>query len=441
LASSTKNVTVIGAGLAGCEAALQLARRGVNVRLIEMKPLKRGPAHSCDNLAELVCSNSLRSDRFSSAAGLLKAEMRRCGSALMAAADACAVPAGRALAVDRLRFSEAVEAAIGAQPNISLERGYAQSLPDERTILATGPLTDGGLACALAQAGAMLAYHDAIAPLVSADSIDMTRAYFATRYDQEDGTGGDYLNCPLTEEDYNALVDALVEGEKSPLHDFETAPFFEGCLPIEEMARRGPRTLKFGPLKPVGLTDPSTGRWPHAVVQLRREDEAGTAYNLVGFQTRLVRSAQDRVIRLIPALRNAHIERYGQVHRNSFVNAPVVLDDHLRLVSLPRISLAGQLTGSEGYIEAIATGLLSALFVAAELGGKNLEPPPRTTALGGLHGHLRKLTKSYQPSNIVWAMLEYEPRKRAQSKKEHRQLLGDKALKDLEDWWANVPGI
>lgn len=430
----TPFVTVIGAGLAGCEAAFQLAQRGVHVTLVEMKPVARGPAHSTDSLAELVCSNSLRADRVSSAVGLLKAELRRCGSLLMKVADECAVPAGRALAVDRQQFSAGIEAAMAAHPRICLERRQLEALPEGRVILATGPLTDGPLAAALSEAGAVLAYHDAIAPLVSADSIDMAKAYFATRYDQEDGTGGDYLNCPLTEPEYNALVEAMVEAEKTPLRDFETAPFFEGCLPIEEMARRGPRTLKFGPLKPVGLTDPTTGRWPFAVVQLRHEDTAGTSYNLVGFQTRLLRREQDRVLRLIPALANVHIERYGQVHRNSFVDAPIALDDSLRLKNLPRVSLAGQLTGSEGYVEAMATGLLTAWFCAAELAGGSLPPPPKTTALGGLHSHLRKLTKSYQPSNIVWAMLEYEPRQRGQGKKEHRQLIGEAALRALEAW-------
>ncbi|MCU0661952.1 MAG: methylenetetrahydrofolate--tRNA-(uracil(54)-C(5))-methyltransferase (FADH(2)-oxidizing) TrmFO, partial [Myxococcota bacterium] len=243
---SSPSATVIGAGLAGCEAALALARQGLEVALVEMKPLCRGPAHSTDHLAELVCSNSLRADRLSSAVGLLKAELRRCGSALMTVADACAVPAGRALAVDRTAFSQGVEEAIAKEPRIRLERRHVESLPQGRVILATGPLTEGVLADSLGEAGAVLSYHDAIAPLVCADSIDMDKAYFATRYDQEDGSGGDYLNCPLKEDEYNALVEALVDADKAPLRDFETAPFFEGCLPIEEMARRGQRTLKFG---------------------------------------------------------------------------------------------------------------------------------------------------------------------------------------------------
>jgi len=435
--SATRSVTVIGGGLAGCEAAWQLARRGVRVTLVEMKPAERTPAHASDCLAELVCSNSLRGAALSSAVGLLKEELRRAGSLLIDCADETAVPAGRALAVDRLRFSEAVERAIAQERLIEIERGRRDELvPGERTIVATGPLTSGGLVDALARHGATLAYHDAIAPLVTADSVDMGQVFTADRYG-DPGSEGAYLNCPFGEREYLELVRELVAAERTPLHDFETAPFFEGCLPVEEMAARGPLTLAHGPLKPVGLVDPRTGRRPFAVAQLRREDRAGTAYNLVGFQTRLTRPEQRRVIRMIPGLERAVFERYGQVHRNTFVDSPRVLDDEMRLRGDPAVSLAGQLTGVEGYVESIASGLYVGLAVAAEIAGLEVAYPPPSTAIGGLLRHTRR-AGSYQPSNVVWAMIEAPPRARKQGKRDHREGSARRALEDLERWLSGL---
>jgi methylenetetrahydrofolate--tRNA-(uracil-5-)-methyltransferase len=430
---------VIGGGLAGCEAAWQLAERGVAVELIEMKPAERSPAHGANGLAELVCSNSLRGVALSGAVGLLKEELARLGSLLVATAREHAVPAGRALAVDRSRFSAAVERAIEGHPSIRITRRRQRQLPTTgRVVVATGPLTDGPLLEALASHGAPLAYHDAIAPLVSADSIDRSVAFRASRYEQDDGAPGDYLNCPFDERQYHEFVAALVAADKVPLHDFENAPFFEGCLPVEEMAARGPETLAHGPLKPVGLLDPRTDRRPYAVAQLRQEDAAGSAYNLVGFQTRLRRPEQRRVLRLIPGLATARFERYGQVHRNSFVDAPRVLDDRMRLVDAPRVSIAGQLTGVEGYVESIGSGLLVGLLVAAELRGAELELPPATTALGGLCRYLRRPVSRFQPSNVVWSMIETAPRRRGQGKRARREADAERALDDLAAWHRRI---
>jgi methylenetetrahydrofolate--tRNA-(uracil-5-)-methyltransferase len=435
--SSTPKVVVIGGGLAGCEAAWQIARRGNRVTLVEMKPGARSPAHRSDHLAELVCSNSLRGAALSGAVGLLKEELRRLGSLLIRCADATAVPAGRALAVDRDRFSLGVEQAIADHPAIEVERERREDLTGQgRVIVATGPLTDGGIYDALERHGAILAYHDAIAPLFSADSIDRERVFRADRYADPD-TGGAYLNCPFGEGEYLEFVRRLVAADKTPLRDFESAPFFEGCLPVEEMASRGPLTLAHGPLKPVGLIDPRTGRRPFAVAQLRQEDRAATAYSLVGFQTRLTRPEQRRVLRTIPGLERAVFTRYGQVHRNTFVDAPRVLDDRMRLVAAPTISLAGQLTGVEGYVESIASGLFVGLAVAAELGGSTLDLPPATTSLGGLLRHTRRVG-SYQPSNVVWSMVEAPPRRRGQGKREHREAAAGRALEDLARWSAGL---
>jgi methylenetetrahydrofolate--tRNA-(uracil-5-)-methyltransferase len=427
-------VTVIGGGLAGCEAAWQLARRGVAVTLVEMKPVERTPAHAADGLAELVCSNSLRGADLSSAVGLLKAELEALGSLLVRKARETAVPAGRALAVDRTRFSRAVEAELAMHPLVTVERRRATALPPSgRVVVATGPLTDGDLAAALAGAGAVLHYHDAIAPLVDGASIDAAATFRASRY--EDGQdGGDYLNCPMDEAAYHAFVRALVEADKTPLHGFESAPFFEGCLPVEELAARGPLTLAHGPLKPVGLTDPRTGRRPFAVVQLRQEDASGTAYNLVGFQTRLTRPEQERVFRTIPGLGKAVFERHGQVHRNSFVDAPRVLDARSRLAADPRVFVAGQLSGVEGYVESMASGLVCGLFAAAEILGVDVALPPPTTAVGGLLRHLQRPGPGFQPSNVVWAMIETRARGRGEGKRAHRESAARRALADLSAW-------
>jgi len=428
-------VTVIGGGLAGCEAAWQLARRGVDVRLLEMRPGHGGGAHVGGGLAELVCSNSLRGADLSGAVGLLKEELRRLGSLLIRCADATAVPAGRALAVDRERFSGAVEEAVSAHPRITVVRERVLSIPAGTVVVATGPLTEGPLLEELERLCRSLHYHDAIAPLITADSVDMSAAFLADRYERA-GEGAAYLNCPLDEAAYLRFVAELAGAGKTPLRDFETAPFFEGCLPVEEMAARGPLTLAHGPLKPVGLTDPVTGRRPFAVVQLRPEDEGRTTYNMVGFQTRLTRPEQRRVFRLIPGLARAEFERFGQVHRNVFVDAPRVLDGRMRIAARPEVTLAGQVTGVEGYVESIASGLMAGLHVAAALSGTALEPPPPTTALGGLARHVSTPVEGYQPSNVVWAMIQTPPRTRREGKRDHRLACARRALEDLDAWAA-----
>lgn len=424
-------VTVIGAGLAGCEAAWQLARRGIDVTLVEMKPQARTSAHSMTTPAELVCSNSLRGAGLTSAVGLLKEELKILGSLLIDVAHETRVPAGRALAVDRFAFSAKVEERLGGAPNIEVETQTVTALPEGEVIVATGPLTAGGLAEALVEDASLLAYHDAIAPLVDAESLDPGKVFRASRY-EEDGEG-DYLNCPFDKESYFRFVEALVSAQKAPLTDFETAPFFEGCLPVEEIAARGPLTLAHGPLKPVGLRDPRTDRRPFAVVQLRQEDAAGTSYNLVGFQTRLTRPEQRRVFRMIPGLEGARFERYGQVHRNSFVDAPRVLDPLMRLKTNPRITVAGQLSGVEGYVESIAGGYLAGVFTAARLLGKEPVLPPGTTALGGLLGHLGAAGR-FQPSNVVWAMLDLPPKQKREGKKQRRLAAAERAIGEIRAW-------
>jgi methylenetetrahydrofolate--tRNA-(uracil-5-)-methyltransferase len=399
---------------------------------MEMKPKTRSPAHKSDGMAELVCSNSFRGTALSSAVGLLKEELTALGSLLLRVAQAEAVPAGRALAVDRERFSRAVERAISTHPRISVVRKAVDALPQGRVVVATGPLTDGALAEALAAHGALLSYHDAIAPLLAGEAIDREVVFAASRYEdplQDDA----YLNCPFEEKEYYQFVDSLALAEKVPLEAFESAPFFEGCLPVEEIAARGPLTLAHGPLKPVGLKNPHTGRRPFAVAQLRREDKEGSAFNLVGFQTRLVRSEQRRVFRMIPGLENAVFERYGQVHRNSFLNAPEVLDDRLRLKDDTRVTIAGQLTGVEGYVESIAAGLAAGLFIAAERRGLRCAPPPPTTATGGLLRYLTLPRQSFQPSNVVWMMIDTPPKKRGK-KRQRREAAARQALDHLARW-------
>ena len=428
---------MVGAGLAGCEAAWQLAERGLKVALFEMKPTSRSPAHTTNGMAELVCSNSFRGASLASAVGLLKQELAQLGSLAMRAAIQTQIPAGRALAVDRQRFSDAVEHAIEAHPNIQIVRERVDELPPGRVIVATGPLTAGRLMDALEEKGALLYYHDAIAPLVTAESLDMNRVFAASRYDDADtkeSERGAYLNCPMDERTYFHFVEQLVVGERAPLKDFETAPFFEGCLPVEEIAVRGPLTLAHGPLKPVGLMDPRTGKRPFAVVQLRREDLTGTAYNLVGFQTRLTRPEQKRIFQMIPGMEEAKFIRFGQVHRNSFVNAPVVLDRLLRLRENPQITLAGQISGVEGYVESIACGWAAGFFTAQELLGKPFETPPPTTAIGGLLRFLTIARQNFQPSNVLWLMIDTPKRARRVSKSRHREISAKKALEELRTW-------
>ena len=431
-------VTVVGAGLAGCEVALSLASRGTRVRLLEQKPRARTPAQSSDGLAELVCSNSLRGAALSNAVGLLKEEMRRLGSFTIRAADCCRVPAGGALAVDREQFSATMTRWVREHPSIELECRVVERLPDARPlVIATGPLTTESLAEDLAKriGQQAIAYYDAIAPIVAADSVDWSRVFRGSRWDkgETERERSAYVNCPLDAVQYAAFVAALLAAEKVAPHGFEQARYFEGCLPIEVMAERGERTLSFGPMKPVGLVDPRTGRRPHAVVQLRQEDAAATAYNLVGFQTRLTRSAQASVFRQIPGLERAEFLRWGAVHRNTFIDAPRQLDGSLQLRREPGTYLAGQLTGVEGYVESAACGWLCAHFVAARNSGREPDSPPATTAHGGLLRHLAREEQPFQPSNINFSLLA--PWEGTRLKKRARyQAMADRALADLERW-------
>jgi methylenetetrahydrofolate--tRNA-(uracil-5-)-methyltransferase len=431
-------VTIIGAGLAGSEAALSLAERGVRVRLLEQKPNAKTPAQVSESFCELVCSNSFRGASLANAVGLLKEEMRRVGSHVMRAADANTVPAGGALAVDRERFSADVTARLRSSPLIEIETGIVERLPEARPlIVATGPLTGDALAADIARhvGSNALAYYDAISPIVSAESIDWDQVFQASRWDKgesdEDRTA--YVNCPLNEEQYKNFVTEVRAARKVEPQSFEDVRYFEGCLPIEVMAERGERTLAFGPMKPVGLTDPKTGRWPHAVVQLRKEDEAGTAYNLVGFQTKMAWGEQDRVFRMIPGLAQAEFYRYGAVHRNTFLNAPKLLDGTMQLASEPGLYFAGQIAGTEGYVEGAAGGLLCALFVADRLQGRKPVPPPLTTALGGLLTHLKRNEKDYQPSNITFSHIAPWEGTRLK-KREKYEAMAERALGDLAAW-------
>lgn len=402
-------VVVVGAGLAGCEAAWQLARRGVRVVLLEMKPERMSPAHRSPDLAELVCSNSLRANTLGNAVGLLKEEMRQLGSLVLQVADETAVPAGKALAVDRVEFARRITRAIESHPAIERRTERVTRIPDApHVILATGPLTDSELAQELARelGEAHLYFYDAISPTVYADSIDERIAFRASRYDADAGEdGGDYLNLPMTRAEYETFVEALLAADTVPLHAFEQAIYFEGCLPIEEMARRGRETLAFGPMKPVGLQDPRTGRRPYAVVQLRREDRAGTLWNLVGCQTKLRVGEQKRIFRLIPGLEQAVFARFGGVHRNTYVNAPLQLDPELQLRKRPGVFLAGQMAGVEGYVESAAVGLLVGIGVARRVLGLPALAPPPETAHGALLRHLQNAdAKHFQPMNVNYGL-------------------------------------
>ncbi len=429
-------VVVIGAGLAGSECAFQLAERGVDVTLIEQKPARRTPAQHHDFFAELVCSNSFRGADLTNAVGLIKEEMRRLGSLVMQVADLTRVPAGGALAVDRERFGAEITRRLHAHPHISVVCEEVTKLPEQRPlVLATGPLTGDALALDLAGLIGQehLAYYDAIAPIISAESINWDRVFRASRYDK----GGDdaYVNCPLNKEEYEAFVDAVLAAEKVEAREFEELKYFEGCLPIEVMAERGRRTLAFGPMKPVGLTDPRTGRWPSAVVQLRVEDGAATAYNMVGFQTRMKFPEQKRVFGLIPGLENAEFQRFGSVHRNTFVHSPTVLSDGFDLKVAPGVYLAGQISGVEGYIESSAAGLCIGLLLAQKARGAEPALPPATTALGALMGHLRRPNERFQPSNITWSMfpeIELDTPLTKKNKGVRREAMVQRALSDLE---------
>lgn len=403
---------VVGGGLAGCEAAWRIAGHGLPVRLWEMKPHRYSPAHRMEGLGELVCSNSLRADRPENAVGLLKEEMRRLGSLVMAAADRTSVPAGGALAVDRELFSREMTRAVETHPLIHLVRAEVTAWPEGRApvVVAGGPLASDALAALLQELlkTPSLHFYDALAPIVTRDSLDFSRIYSANRYQEGEG---DYLNCPLSREEFDAFLAALLESDQVAPRDFESRRFFEGCLPIEVMARRGPRTLTFGPMKPVGLDDPATGRRPYAVVQLRRENASGTLWNMVGFQTRLTRPAQEKVFRLIPGLERAEFARFGAIHRNTYLDAPKVLDDFQRFKSDERFFAAGQISGVEGYVESAAQGLWAGENAARTVLGRHLVSPPPTTALGALLGHLKSDggRKFFAPSNINFGLFTPPP--------------------------------
>lgn len=400
-------VTVIGAGLAGCEAAWQLATRGIHVRLIEMKPQKMTPAHVSSDYAELVCSNSLRSDELANAVGLLKGELRQLGSLIMECADATRVAAGGALAVDRDGFSSMITAKIKNHPNIEIISEEALQIPDGELIIATGPLTSDAMAEAIAEKCSdvgFLNFYDAAAPIVTLESIDLDNAFYASRYDK--GTA-DYINCPMTREEYLAFWTELCSAEEAHIHGFDDAGVFEGCMPVEVMARRGEDTLRYGPLKPVGLIDPRSGRENYAVVQLRRDNAVGTIYNIVGFQTHLTFSEQKRVFSMIPALKNAEFVRFGVMHRNTYLNSPKLLDRYYRLKSEQRISFAGQITGVEGYVESCASGMCVGLETAERLLGNPPLDFPRETAIGALALYVSDASVgNFQPMNVNFGIIE-----------------------------------
>jgi methylenetetrahydrofolate--tRNA-(uracil-5-)-methyltransferase len=437
----TDSVTVVGGGLAGCEAAWQLACAGVPVRVFEMRPATQTPAHRTGNLAELVCSNSLRSDNPENAVGLLKREMEALGSVIMAAARTAALPAGDALAVDREVFAGRVQDAVTSHPLVTVIREEVRELPAGPAIVATGPLTSNALHASLrALLGeGSLSFFDAIAPVVAADSLGTDQLYRASRYGK--GGGEDYLNAPLERQEYLSFVQALRSAEKVPTKEFEREiPYFEGCLPIEVMAERGVDTLRYGPMKPVGLPDPRTGRIPYAVVQLRRDDLAAAHWNLVGFQTRMTFGAQQRVFRLIPGLQRARFARLGMIHRNTFICAPRHLDAQLRVKVRPSLRLAGQLTGVEGYLESAATGLLAALDVAAELRGLGMPTLPAWTAHGGLVRHLtERPPHRFQPANASWGLMVDPPTELPREKGARRKAAVAAALGTIRSWREAFP--
>ena len=456
----TKLIHIIGGGLAGSEAAWQAAQMGAHVRLYEMRPERGTDAHITGQLAELVCSNSFRSDDWeNNAVGLLHEEMRRCQSIVMTAAGQHKVPAGGALAVDRVGFAGAVEAQLEAHPNIEIVRAEVRDLSalnGESVIIATGPLTSPDLSAQIAAltGGDELAFFDAIAPIVYKDSIDFDKAWFQSRYDK--GDGADYINCPLSQDQYESFIRELLDGEKTDFKEWEkTTPYFDGCLPIEVMAERGPETLRFGPMKPVGLTNkhaPDTK--PYAVVQLRQDNALGTLYNMVGFQTKLKYGEQTRIFKMIPGLEKASFARLGGLHRNTFINSPTLLDNQMRLMSKPALRFAGQITGVEGYVESASIGLLAGRFAAAELLDKTITPPPATTALGALVGHITggADAKTFQPMNINFGLFppietpKTKDGKRLRGKEKSRarkQALSRRALEDLATWLGSefrIPG-
>jgi methylenetetrahydrofolate--tRNA-(uracil-5-)-methyltransferase len=437
-----KPIRIIGAGLAGSEAAWQCARRGLRVELFEMRPVRSTPAHQTANFAELVCSNSLKSNSENSAPWLLKEEMRRAGSLLMDIAHESAVPAGHALAVDREEFSEKVTAAITREPLIRVRREEVTAIDENNaiTIIASGPLTSDALACEILRLSGseQLYFYDSISPIVEADSIDMSRVYQAARYDKG---SADYINCPMTEDDYDRFLNALRGAEPVVAKDWEKLNYFEGCLPIEELARRGRDTLRFGPMKPVGLRDPRTGRMPYAVVQLRQESLRADSYNLVGFQNHLKFGDQARILRLIPGLENARFLRYGQIHRNTYINGPALLRESLQMKEHPNVLFAGQISGVEGYVESIATGLIAGIQAALLASDSEPIPPPRATAFGGLVNYICHAdVKGFQPANITFDLLlplEEEKSRRVRDKKQRHAMVCQRALVELQGWFQS----
>ena len=438
-----KPIRIIGAGLAGSEAAWQCARRGVAVQLFEMRPVRSTPAHQTANFAELVCSNSLKSDSENTAPWLLKEEMRRAGSLLMEIARSTAVPAGHALAVDREKFAEAVTASIEREPLIEVVREEVARIDENGaiTIVATGPLTSDALTSEILRLSGseQLYFYDSISPIVESDSIDMSRVYMAARYDKG---SADYINCPMTREEYDRFLDALLEAQSVDAKDWENLNYFESCLPIEEIARRGRDTLRFGPMKPVGLRDPRTGHMPYAVVQLRQENLRADSYNVVGFQNHLKFGEQARILRLIPGLENAKFLRYGQIHRNTYINGPTLLEETLQMKQHPNVLFAGQISGVEGYVESIATGLLAGMQASALAFAAEPIPPPRATAFGALVNYICHAdAKNFQPANITFDLLqplEEETRRRIRDKKKRHEMVCERALVELEVWLENL---
>ena len=450
------SIKIIGAGLAGSEAAWQCARRGVDVELFEMRPVRSTPAHQTGDFAELVCSNSLKSDSENTAPWLLKEEMRRAGSLLLKIARECAVPAGHALAVDRVTFAASVTEAISHEPRIRIHREEVTRIDEAEgaTIIASGPLTSDALASEIARlslpeakeanaaarsADPHLYFYDSISPIVEVDSIDMSRVYMAARYDKG---SADYINCPMTSEEYDHFYDALLAAQSVEERDWEKLNYFEGCLPLEEIARRGRDTLRFGPMKPVGLKDPRTGRMPYAVVQLRQENLRADSYNLVGFQNHLKFGEQARVLRLIPGLENARFLRYGQIHRNTYINAPALLGETLEMKRHPRIRFAGQICGVEGYVESIATGLIAGMHAAALITGYGMSLTPRSSALGSLVHYVTHASSThFQPANITFDLLPPLEKKIRDRTERHRAQC-ELALRELEGWLAQaVPTV
>jgi methylenetetrahydrofolate--tRNA-(uracil-5-)-methyltransferase len=436
-------IHIIGGGLAGSEAAWQAASAGVHVVLHEMRPARATAVHKTDQLAELVCSNSLRGDKLDNAVGLLKEEMRRLGSLVMRAADANRVPAGAALAVDRERFSRAITDAVGSHPLISVTREEVSRIPDDPSvyplIIATGPLTSESLSADIARivGGDHLYFYDAISPIVLAETIDMGNVFRASRWERGETDAGDYLNCPLTKEEYDRFHDAVVSAESATIHDFDKERFFEGCLPIEVMAHRGRDTLRFGPMKPVGLVDPRTGRIPYAAVQLRQDTVAGDHFSLVGFQTQLKWGEQARVLKLVPGLENAEFVRFGMVHRNTYINGPTVLRETWQTKFRGDLFFAGQISGVEGYVESAASGLIAGRNAAALVRGEQPRVPPRTTAIGALAYYVSHAdSRNYQPTNITFGIMESPPVREGKrlGRADRKLATSQRALDDLDRW-------